>query len=69
MKMVVNMSNELYNIDSKHIIKWNIISEEKIGDTYFMKPKEGSYFSCHENFWDEFKIWKRNHKINQIIQK
>lgn len=68
MRMVINMSHDLYELDSNIIDNWIIENEEKIGDTYFIKTKN-DYFSCHENFWDSYKIEKRNNRINQIIQK
>lgn len=69
MRIVVNMSHELYEVTDDDIDRWNVTSEKKIGDTYFLKTKGGTYFSCHENFWEDYKIEKRNKKINQIIQK
>jgi hypothetical protein len=44
-----------------------IVSEKKFGDTYFLKTSTGDFFSCHEKFWEEYKIFKRDEKINQII--
>ena len=67
MKIVLNMSHELLEIDSSIIDKWLIVCEKKFGDTYFLKTSTGDSFSCHEKFWEEYKIVKRDEKINQII--
>jgi hypothetical protein len=67
MKIVLNMSHELLEIDSSIFDKWMIVSEKKFGDTYFLKTSTGDFFSCHEKFWEEYKIFKRDEKINQII--
>jgi hypothetical protein len=66
--IVINMEGELYSLKYEHINKISIVNETKIGDTYFLKTKDG-YFSCFERSWDEYKVWRRDHKINQIIQK
>jgi hypothetical protein len=55
MRIVLNMSHDLIELDSNIIDKWEIVSEKKFGDTYFLKTSSGNSFSCHENFWEEIK--------------
>jgi hypothetical protein len=69
MKMVVNISGELYELDYDHIDKFIIKSEAKIGNACFMTTDQNISFSCYANSWKEYKIWRRDNKINQIIQK
>ena len=61
--MVIEIFGEITEVDSSYLEKLKIVSELKIGGTYFIEA-DTWYFSCHQNFWEPF---KREKRINLII--
>jgi hypothetical protein len=61
------MSGEIYDIDIDVLKKWKITENKKIGDTYFMRESGGTYFSMSEYYYNLYRIYLRESKIDSII--
>ena len=67
-KIIVNIFGEVYEFsDFTFLQKSRIVSNEKIGDTYFLKTNDGISFSIHQNFWHKYLSHIRNKKIKEIL--
>jgi hypothetical protein len=61
------MSGEIYDLPIHVLKKWKITENKKIGDTYFMRESGGTYFSMSEHYYNLYKIYLREAKINTIL--
>lgn len=68
MNIPINASGVDYTVDEGFFYRLNIIKEELILDTYFIKFNTNSsginHISVHKNFYEPI---KRNIKINSIL--
>ena len=63
----ISISGIDYSVNMNFFERLNIVKEELISDTYFIKSKDGSgyfHFSVHKNYYD---IIKRDLKIKKIL--
>jgi hypothetical protein len=63
----ISISGIDYSVDVKFFEKLDIVKEELVGDTYFIRSKSGSGFfqiTVHKNYYD---IIKRDLKIKKIL--
>lgn len=67
MKILISMSGEIYDIDIDVLKKWKITENKKIGDTYFMRESGETYFSMSEHYYNLYRIYLRESKIDSII--
>ena len=67
MKILISMSGEIYDLPIDVLKKWKITENKKIGDTYFMRESGGTYFSMSEHYYNLYKIYLREAKINTIL--
>lgn len=67
MKILISMSGEIYDMPIDVLKKWKITENKKIGDTYFMRESGGTYFSMSEHYYNLYKIYLREAKINTIL--
>lgn len=67
MKILISMSGEIYDMPIDVLKKWKITESKKIGDTYFMRESGGTYFSMSEHYYNLYKIYLREAKINTIL--
>jgi hypothetical protein len=63
----ISISGIDYSVNMNFFERLNIVKEELIGDTYFIKSKDDSgtfHLSVHKNYYD---IVKRDLKIKKIL--
>lgn len=63
----ISISGIDYSVNVKFFERLDIVKEELIGDTYFIKSKDdtgGFQISVHKNYYD---IIKRDLKIKKIL--
>jgi hypothetical protein len=63
----ISISGIDYSVDVKFFERLNIVKEELVGDTYFIRSKSSSGFfqiTVHKNYYD---IIKRDLKIKKIL--
>lgn len=63
----ISISGIDYSVNMNFFERLNIVKEELIGDTYFIKSKDDSgtfQLSVHKNYYD---IIKRDLKIKKIL--
>lgn len=62
--MIIHIGSIDLVVDYDFINSLDIVSEQKIGDTYYVYLSDNSCFHCHMNFWLPY---RRENKINQIL--
>lgn len=62
--IVIEMYGELYTMKKKTIYKWGFSNIKRYDEVFFITTKDGTLFSCHENFWIPF---HREYKIDKIV--
>jgi hypothetical protein len=67
MKIVVNISGELIDIDMELFSGWKIREKTLIGDTYFMRTQSGDYFSISKNYYHQYLTQLRNIRIDRVL--
>jgi len=68
MKILISMSGEIYDMDIDVIKRWKITEKKKIGDTYFMRESSGTYFSMSEHYYNLYRIYLRETKIDIALE-
>lgn len=71
-KFRIAVYGEIEEVYINFFINQKIIEENKIGDTYFIRIKNGKdtlTYSIHENYYTKVKICLRDLKINNILKK
>jgi hypothetical protein len=69
-KYIVGMGSEMIDVYLNFFKKMNILKEELISDTYFIRFENGDSdmnFSIHKKEYDRVKVDLRDDKINLII--
>jgi hypothetical protein len=69
-KYIVGIGGEMIDVHLIFFKKMDILKEELISDTYFIRFKNGDSdmtFSIHKKEYDRVKIDLRDDKINSII--
>jgi hypothetical protein len=64
----ISISGIDYSVNIKFFERLDIIEEDLVGDTYFIKSKDDqgdSYLSVHKNYYD---IIKRHLRIKKIFE-
>lgn len=68
MKIVVNISGELIDIDTELFSGWKISEKTLIGDTYFMRTQSGDYFSISKNYYHQYLTQLRDIRIDRVLE-
>ena len=71
-KYIVGFGSEMTDMPLSFFERLSILREELVGDTYFIKFKNGDSdmtFSIHQNEYKRVKIDLRDKKIEDIINK
>jgi hypothetical protein len=67
MKILISIYGEMCDIPMDSLKKWKITENKKIGETYFMRESGGAHFSMSEHYYNLYKIYLRDAKIDSIL--
>ena len=70
-KFRVNIYGEIEEVYINFFINQEIIEENKIGDTYFIRIKNGKEtltYSIHQNYYDKVQSAIRDWKLERILK-
>lgn len=62
--ILIEMYGVFYTMKKEKLLKWEFTNIKKYDEVYFISTKEGTLFSCHQNYWKPF---YREYKIDKII--
>ena len=67
MKIVVNISGKLIDIDTELFSGWKISEKTLMGDTYFMRTQSGDYFWISKDDYQQYLTQLRNKRIDRAL--
>jgi len=70
-RYIIGIGSEMIDMSLSFFEKMNILREELISDTYFIRLENGDSditFSIHKKEYDRVKIDLRDYKISSIIE-